>query len=97
LFFSQVRNIEMQTYGSLVKILPKGLITIPKKLRLDIGLEENGLARIKKEGRRLILEPVNVISYPLREYTTKEIKEFMKADRLTPAQKRKVKRLLAQK
>ena len=84
----------MQTYGNLVKILPKGLVTIPKKLRQDIGLEENGLARIKKEGKRLILEPVNVVSYPLREYSVQEIKQFIKEDRLSPALKRKVKKLL---
>ncbi|OGD95179.1 hypothetical protein A3F02_03290 [Candidatus Curtissbacteria bacterium RIFCSPHIGHO2_12_FULL_38_9b] len=84
----------MQTYGNLVKILPKGLVTIPKKLRQDIGLEENGLARIKKEGKRLILEPVNVVSYPLREYSVQEIKQFIKEDRLSPALARKVKKLL---
>jgi len=94
LFFSQVRKIEMQTYGNLVKILPKGLITIPKKLRQDIGLEENGLARIKKEGKRLILEPVDIISYPLREYSASEIKQFIKEDRLSPVLARKVKKLL---
>ena len=84
----------MQTYGNLVKILPKGLITIPKKLRQDIGLEENGLARIKKEGKRLILEPVDIISYPLREYSASEIKQFIKEDRLSPVLARKVKKLL---
>lgn len=94
MFCSQVRKIEMQTYGNLVKILPKGLVTIPKKLRLDIGLEENGLARIKKEGKRLILEPVDVISYPLREYSASEIEQFIKEDRLSPALARKVKKLL---
>ena len=94
MFFSQVRKLEMQTYGNLVKILPKGLVTIPKKLRQDIGLEENGLARIKKEGKRLILEPVNVVSYPLREYSVQEIKQFIKEDRLSPALARKVKKLL---
>ncbi len=94
MFFSQVRKIEMQTYGNLVKILPKGLITIPKKLRQDIGLEENGLARIKKEGKRLILEPVDIISYPLREYSASEIKQFIKEDRLSPVLARKVKKLL---
>lgn len=84
----------MQTYGNLVKILPKGLVTIPKKLRLDIGLEENGLARIKKEGKRLILEPVDIISYPLREYSASEIKQFIKEDRLSSALEKKVKKLL---
>lgn len=84
----------MQTYGNLVKILPKGLVTIPKKLRQDVGLEENGLARIKKEGKRLILEPVSVISYPLRDYSSEEIRQFMKEDRLSPRLKNKVKKLL---
>ena len=84
----------MQTYGNLVKILPKGLVTIPKKLRQDIGFEENGLARIKKEGKRLILEPVNVVSYPLREYSIQEIKQFIKEDRLSPQLARKARKLL---
>ena len=94
MFFSQVRKIEMQTYGNLVKILPKGLVTIPKKLRQDIGLEENSLARIKKEGKRLILEPVDIVSYPLRDYSVGDIKQFIKEDRLSPALARKVKKLL---
>lgn len=84
----------MQTYGNLVKILPKGLVTIPKKLRLEVGLGENSLARIKKEGKRLILEPVNIVSYPLRDYSTEEINNFIKEDRLSPQLKRKVKKLL---
>jgi AbrB family looped-hinge helix DNA binding protein len=84
----------MQTYGNLVKILPKGLVTIPKKLRQDIGLEENSLARIKKEGNRLILEPVNIISYPLRDYSVAEINKFIKEDRLSPQLARKAKKLL---
>lgn len=84
----------MQTYRNLVKILPKGVITIPKKLRQDVGLEENGLARIKKEGKRLILEPVSIISYPLRDYSEEEIRQFIKEDRISPQLKRKIKKLL---
>ena len=80
----------MQTYGNLVKILPKGLVTIPKKLRQEVGLGENTLVRIKKEGKRLILEPVNIVSYPLREYSAEEISKFIKEDRLSPTLKKKV-------
>lgn len=66
----------------IVRVQAKGLVTIPKRLRDKIGLRENGLARIKKEGGRLILEPVNVINYPIREYSEseEEIKEFIAAD-----------------
>jgi len=84
----------MQTYGNLVKILPKGLVTIPKKLREDVGLEENSLARIKKEGGKLVLEPVSIISYPIHNYSEEEIKVFMKEDRISPAIRKKVKKLL---
>lgn len=84
----------MQISGNLVKILPKGLVTIPKKLRQDVGLEENSLARIKKEGKRLILEPVNIVSYPLRDYSVEEINKFIKEDRLSPQLAKKAKKLL---
>lgn len=84
----------MQTYRNLVKILPKGLVTIPKKLRQEIGLGENSLARITKEGKKLILEPVDIISYPLREYSVDEIRQFIKDDRLSPQLARKAKKLL---
>lgn len=84
----------MQTYRNLVKILPKGLVTIPKKLRQEVGLGENSLARITKEGKKLILEPVDIVSYPLREYSVDEIRQFIKADRLSPQLARKAKKLL---
>ena len=67
----------------IVKILPKGLITIPKKWREALGFEENSLARMRKEGNKLILEPVNVVSYPLRDYSKEEIEEFIKSDRIS--------------
>lgn len=63
----------------IVKIQPKGIITIPKKLRQGL-FEEKGLARIKKEKGRLILEPVRTLPYPVRSYTTKEVAEFIKED-----------------
>lgn len=64
----------------IVRILPKGLITIPKYLRIELGLEESSLARIKSEKGRLIIEPVRMISYPVRSYSNEEIKEFLEED-----------------
>ena len=65
----------------LVKIQPKGLLTIPKKFRSELGFEENGLARIRKEKGRLVLEPVRTLSYPVRKYTIKELGDFLALDR----------------
>lgn len=45
-------------YEDIIKILPKGLVTIPKKLRLEVGLTEGGFVRITSDGTRLIVEPV---------------------------------------
>lgn len=65
----------------IIKILSKGVVTIPKKLRQEIGLEENSLARIKKDKGRLVIEPIRTLAFPVRSYTTEEINEFLELDR----------------
>lgn len=65
----------------IVKLQPKGLLTIPKKLREDLGFEENGLVRVKKDKGRLVLEPVRVLAYPVRTYTKQDLEEFIEFDR----------------
>ena len=65
----------------IVNILPKGLITIPKKFRRELGFEEPGLARIKKEKGRLIIEPLRTLPYYVRGYSEQEIDEFIKLDK----------------
>ncbi len=73
----------MQTipFEEIIKVQPKGLLTIPKKLRDEIGLEERGLVRVRKDRGRLILEPVRTLSYPVRSYSGKEINGFLALDR----------------
>ncbi|OGY17306.1 MAG: hypothetical protein A2784_01460 [Candidatus Chisholmbacteria bacterium RIFCSPHIGHO2_01_FULL_48_12] len=66
--------------SQIIKILPKGLITIPKRFRQSLGLEENGLARVKQNAGRLIVEPVRTLPYPVRSYTDAEIDEFLELD-----------------
>lgn len=64
----------------LVKLQAKGLITIPKKFREELGLEENSLIRIKKDKDKLTIEPVRTLPYRVRSYTNEEIEEFFKLD-----------------
>ena len=73
--------MQISSNEEIIKILPKGLITIPKKLREALGLTENKLARIKKEEGRLIIEPVSTLFYPVRTYTEREIDGFFKMDK----------------
>lgn len=77
----------------ILKLQPRGLLTIPKKFRQSLGLEENALLRIKRDKWRLILEPVRTLPYPVRGYTKTELKEFFELDR-KEAKKLKKKGLL---
>lgn len=65
----------------IVKMQPKGLLTIPKRIRENLGFEDDGLVRVREERGRVVLEPVRILDYPVRSYTKEEIKEFLALDR----------------
>ena len=65
---------------AIIRIQPKGVITIPIRLRKALGLTANNLARIREIKGRLIIEPVTTLPYPVRNYTEKEIEEFIAYD-----------------
>lgn len=73
----------------IVKIQPKGLITIPKKLRQQLGLEENTLVNMREEKGRLIMEPLRTLPYPVRSYTADEVDEFIELDKKETKQLKK--------
>ncbi len=64
----------------IIKVQPKGLITIPKKMRDAIGLMGRGLVRIRADQGKITVEPVYTLSYPVRHYTDEEIEEFFAFD-----------------
>lgn len=72
--------MQTQIQEEIIKILPKGIVTIPKKFRQALGIEENSLARIREEKGRIILEPVRILPYPVRKYKDKEIDGFIAKD-----------------
>lgn len=72
----------INSQGQWVKILAKGMVTIPKSFREELGIKKGEVARIKKIGRRLILEPREVADYEV--YKDKELKQMFKDDRLPP-------------
>lgn len=65
-----------------VKILGKGMVTIPKKFRDDLGMRVGEVARIRKVGNRLVVEPRDVASY--ETYSDRDFREMMLADKLSP-------------
>ena len=63
-----------------VKILGKGMITIPKAFRDELGIREGEVARIKKVGKRLLIETREMTDYEL--YSDNELKEMLEEDKL---------------
>lgn len=65
-----------------VKILTKGMITIPKSFRDELGIKTGEVARIKRVGQRLIIEPREIADYEV--YSDQELKEMLEEDQLPP-------------
>lgn len=48
---------------TIVRMQPKGVITIPKKIRDAAGLKEGMYLRVTVNGRRITLEPIRLVPY----------------------------------
>lgn len=73
--------MQIQTIEEVVKMQPKGLLTIPKNIRTKFGFSENDFVRIKASAGKVYLEPVRTLAYPVRSYTDKELSEFFELDK----------------
>ena len=74
-----------------VKILGKGMVTILKKFRDDLGIREGEVARIRKIGNRLVVESRDAVTYEI--YSDDEFREMMLADKLSAKLARKARAL----
>lgn len=64
----------------IIKIPPRGNITIPKELRDKAGLQEGDYAELSFDNGAVTMKPRYF--YPLREYTNKDIERFVEQDKL---------------
>lgn len=67
------------TFEDIIKLQPRGTFTVPKKLREGL-FDEKGMAKITRVGRKLVIEPVRTLPYPVRTYNSNEIDEFLELD-----------------
>lgn len=72
-----------------LKILGKGMVTLPKKWREEMGLEEGDVVKAKKEGNRVVIE-THEEKVPYRVFSDKEIEEWLKEDKLPESLAKKV-------
>lgn len=64
-----------------IKILPKGLITIPKKMRDRLGIKDGDIAKINISKNSIIIEPRESNEYRL--FSDEEIEQWVKDDKLS--------------
>jgi bifunctional DNA-binding transcriptional regulator/antitoxin component of YhaV-PrlF toxin-antitoxin module len=72
----KIRDMEIYT-----QIKQKGIITIPIKLRKQIGLIDNDLLRMKIVNNSIMLEPVRVLPYKTRSYNSGDVLDFLELDK----------------
>lgn len=65
---------------SWIKILSKGLLTIPKPMREQLNLQEGEVVKIRVIGKRLVIEPRELADYKMM--SDEELKEMIEMDTL---------------
>jgi looped-hinge helix DNA binding domain, AbrB family len=83
----------------LVRPLSRGQITIPIEFRKKLGIDANTILRLALRGNKIEIVPAMVREVgeeELREYTDKEISQFLQDDKIDQETARTVKRLLAE-
>lgn len=64
-----------------LKILGKGMVTLPKKWRDELGISNGDIVKARKDGNRVVIETQKNKLAPYRVYSDSEIDEFMKNDK----------------
>ena len=83
----------------IVKPLSRGQITIPMEFRKKLGIGSNTILNLALKGNKIEITPAIVRELneeELREYTDKEISQFLKDDKIDKDTARIVKRLLSE-
>lgn len=74
-----------------LRVLGKGMVTIPKQWRDELGIEEGTVVKAKKEGNTVVIEAQQSSPVPYRVYNDSEIEEFVDDDKLPTSLAKKVK------
>ncbi|MDO8569979.1 MAG: AbrB/MazE/SpoVT family DNA-binding domain-containing protein [Candidatus Daviesbacteria bacterium] len=84
----QYRKVEIPTMSNListnqeewVRILGKGMVTIPKNWREELGLETGEIVKARKVGNKVIIEAQEPAPY--RIFSDQEITEWLEEDKI---------------
>ena len=68
-----------QTQEEWLRVLTKGMVTIPKAWREELGIKEGKIIKAKKIANKIIIEPIEK-PVPYRIYSQDELNQFIKDD-----------------
>ena len=85
-----MNQVTVKTQEEWLKVLGKGMVTLPKKWRDELGIENGDVVKAKKEGSKVIIEAKESKKAPYRVYTDAEIDAFLEEDTLPEAFLKKV-------
>jgi len=74
---NKAMQTQMQSQETWIKVLSKGVITIPKEFREQLGIEEGDVAKAKVVGDKLIIQSRKVAQYEAYRLYSKEALEKM--------------------
>lgn len=75
-----MKQVNVNTQETWLKVLGKGMVTLPKKWREELGVTTGDVIKAKKEGRKVVLVAQQTESVPYRVYNDAEINEFLRTD-----------------
>ena len=74
---------------------PRGQITLPADLRRRLGIKEGGVVTLEERHGELVLRPAAVVE--LTMYSDGDVARWDAEDKLSDAERRRVKKKLARK
>lgn len=87
-----MRSAIINNQEEWLKVLGKGMVTLPKRWRDELGINTGDVVKAKKEGKRVVIEARKLIKgAPYRTYSDREIDEFLKEDKIPKSLLKKIK------
>ena len=73
-----------------VNVLSKGIITIPKKMRDQVGIKEGDITKMRVVGKTIIIEPKEPSYAEVRKFSKEELQQWLEEDTLSPQMAKQV-------
>ena len=90
-----MNQVVIKNQEEWLKVLGKGMVTLPKKWREEMGIDSGDIVKAKKEGNKVTIEPAQPSqNVPYRIYTKAEIEAFLKEDQIPQELAQKVRKNL---